>query len=91
MFVYLEIENLKVVKNQNGFKTSDDQHFKAALYETKTITLLELPSLAPSIKTPSNTQKEVSIYVLILVLYFQADMSGKYLIFIILWLGSVNR
>jgi len=44
-----EIENLKIVKTQTQpFKTPDVQHFKAALYETETITLLELPSLVPS-------------------------------------------
>ncbi|XP_022164666.1 WD repeat-containing protein 78-like isoform X4 [Myzus persicae] len=57
-----EIETLKVVKIQNQpFKTPDVQLFKAALYETKTNTLLELPSLAPSAKNISNTsQNEIA-------------------------------
>ncbi|XP_016659241.1 WD repeat-containing protein 78-like isoform X1 [Acyrthosiphon pisum] len=57
-----EIENLKVVKIQNQpFQTPDVQFFKAALQETKTNTLLELPSLAPSVKNISNTsQNEIA-------------------------------
>lgn len=56
-----EIETLKVVKTQNQpFKTSSDsQYFKAALYETETMILLELPSLAPSIKNIPDTQVQV--------------------------------
>lgn len=56
-----EIETLKVVKTQNqSFQTSSDsKHFKAALYETETMILLELPSLAPSIKNVSDTQVKV--------------------------------
>lgn len=54
---YLEIENLKVVKNQNQlFKTPNVQYFKAVLYETETITLLELPSLAPPVENTSEIQ-----------------------------------
>jgi len=52
----IEIENLKIVKTQTQpFKTPDVQHFKAALFETETITLLELPSLVP-IKNLTDTQ-----------------------------------
>lgn len=55
---YLEIENLKVVKNQNqSFKTPNIKYFKAVLYETETITLLELPSLAPPVENTSETQE----------------------------------
>lgn len=58
-----EIETLKVVKIQNQpFQTPDVQLFKAALQETKTNTLLELPSLAQAVKNISNTsQNEVCI------------------------------
>lgn len=52
---------LKVVKSQSQpFKTADVEHFKAALYETETITLLELPSLAPS-KNISNDSHNVKV------------------------------
>lgn len=60
IFIFSEIETLKVVKTQSQlFKTPNIQHFKTALYETETITLLELPSLAPSTKNVSDTQVEV--------------------------------
>lgn len=63
----LEIENLKIVKNQNLLNKTpaDAQHLKASLYETSTITLLELPSLAPSIKKVQNTKAEVGIDIII--------------------------
>lgn len=63
---HLEIENLKVIKNQNlSFKTSDVQHFTTALFETETITLLELPSLSQFINDVSDVQIKVSIMMFI--------------------------
>jgi hypothetical protein len=58
----IEIENLKVVKSESqSLKTPEVQHFKFILYETDTITLLELPSLAPFIQNISDTQVKVCI------------------------------
>lgn len=58
----IEIENLKVVKNQNqSLKTPAFQHFTFTLFETDTITLLEIPSLAPFIQNISDTQVKVCI------------------------------
>lgn len=52
---------LKVVKIQNHpYQTADVEHFKAALNETETITLLELPSLAPS-KNISSESENVKV------------------------------
>lgn len=67
-----EIESLKIVKNQTQiFQTSNVQHFKAALHETETITLLELPSLAPTIKNATDIQFEVYFILICNILFIR--------------------